>query len=128
MIQKDKVKDGIARQYAIELGHDCYFEYRFDEVRRWRFDFCLPAIMVAIEVDGGAFSKRNYKDKDGQQITTVGGRHNSATGFLNDMEKLNAATSKGWRVFRTTPSKHFDVVPLIKKLLMKDLDMNGIRD
>lgn len=62
-------------------------EYRFDETRRWRFDFAWPAQKVAVEVDGG---------------TWVGGRHTSGSGFAADIEKLNRATTLGWRVLRYT--------------------------
>lgn len=62
-------------------------EYRFDEVRMWRFDFAWPEHRVAVEVDGGTWS---------------GGRHNRGAGFEADAEKINAATALGWRVFRYT--------------------------
>lgn len=60
-------------------------EYRFDEARRWRFDFAMPERKIAIEVDGGVFS---------------GGRHTTGKGFEADLEKLNRAVTLGWRVLR----------------------------
>lgn len=63
-------------------------EYRFAPPRRWRFDWANRKHMLAIEEEGGAF---------------VGGRHTSGSGFLNDMEKYNAAVLLGWRVLRVTP-------------------------
>jgi very-short-patch-repair endonuclease len=72
-----------------DLGVECVKEYKFHPVRRWRFDFAIPAYKIAIEVEGGVWT---------------GGRHTSSTGFLKDMEKYNTATSMGWRVFRTTPN------------------------
>ena len=27
-------------------------EYRFDDVRKWRFDFAWPSLMFAVEVEG----------------------------------------------------------------------------
>lgn len=71
-----------------DLGAECVREYRFHPTRRWRFDYAIPAHRVALEVEGGVWT---------------GGRHISPTGFLGDMEKYNAATLMGWRVFRTTP-------------------------
>lgn len=62
-------------QFAVSIG------------RRWRFDFAWPDRMLAVEIDGGAFS---------------GGRHTRGTGFVEDCRKLNAATLMGWRVLRFT--------------------------
>jgi len=63
-------------------------EYRFHPDRRWRFDFAWPASMVAVEIDGRAWHVRG------------GGRHAQDS----DREKLNAAASLGWRVFRFSPA------------------------
>lgn len=66
-------------------------EYRFHPVRRWRFDLCWPDKgLVALEVEGGIWNN---------------GRHTRGLGFLKDMEKYNAATMMGWRVFRVTPQQ-----------------------
>ncbi len=65
-------------------------EYRFAPPRRWRFDYAWPHHKVALEVEGGVFS---------------GGRHTRGAGFLNDMEKYNAATLAGWKVLRVTPKE-----------------------
>ena len=62
-------------------------ELRFHPGRRWAFDFAWPDFMVAVEIEGGIYS---------------GGRHVRPTGFENDCEKYNAATSEGWRVYRYT--------------------------
>lgn len=62
-------------------------EYRFDKIRRWRFDMAWPEHMVAVELDGGVYS---------------GGRHVRGKGFEGDLEKMNAAMAQGWRVFRFT--------------------------
>lgn len=71
-----------------ELRADCVKEYRFHPKRKWRFDYALPDHKIAVEVEGGVWS---------------GGRHTSPKGFLNDIEKYNAAALMGWRLFRVTP-------------------------
>jgi hypothetical protein len=65
-------------------------EYCFAEGigRQWRFDFCFPKEMVAIEVEGGT--------KFGKS------RHSRGKGYENDLEKYNCATRMGWRVYRYT--------------------------
>ncbi len=65
-------------------------ELRFHATRKWRFDFAWPECKLAIEIDGGAWTK---------------GRHTRGRGFVADMEKLNAATVLGWRVLRFTPAQ-----------------------
>jgi very-short-patch-repair endonuclease len=63
-------------------------EYRFHPSRRWRFDFAWPLYKIAVEVDGGIYSR---------------GRHVRGTGFERDAEKRNAAVLAGWRVLHFTP-------------------------
>jgi very-short-patch-repair endonuclease len=63
-------------------------EYRFHPRRRWRFDFAWPRYKVAVEVDGGIYSR---------------GRHVRGSGFERDAEKRNAAVLAGWRVLHFTP-------------------------
>ena len=62
-------------------------EYRFDPIRRWRFDFAWPEQLIAIEVEGGTWRR---------------GRHNRPVGFEKDCEKYNAAARAGWCVLRYT--------------------------
>lgn len=64
-------------------------EYRFHDVRRWRFDFAWPESRVALEVEGGVWT---------------GGRHTRGAGFSKDMAKYNEAASMGWIIIRCTPS------------------------
>ncbi len=62
-------------------------EYRFDALRRWRFDRAWLVSKVAVEIEGG---------------TWVKGRHSRGAGMRKDAEKYNAATLQGWRVLRFT--------------------------
>jgi len=62
-------------------------EYRFAPPRRWRFDFCWPDKLLAVEAEGGVYSR---------------GRHVRPVGFEKDAEKYNAAVVAGWRVLRFT--------------------------
>lgn len=73
-----------------ELGVKVLMEYRFSPRRKWRFDYAIPQHRVALEVEGGIWTR---------------GRHTRPKGFLGDIEKYNTATLMGWKVLRTTPSE-----------------------
>jgi len=60
-------------------------EFRFYPERKWRFDFCFPAQLIGIEIEGG---------------TWTGGRHNRGAGFEKDAEKYNQAAKMGYRILR----------------------------
>lgn len=79
-------------------------EHKFHPDRKWRFDFCWPEKLVALEVEGGIWT---------------GGRHTRGSGFTKDMEKYNAAASMGWRVLRTTPKELCmqETIDLVRKCL-----------
>ncbi len=62
-------------------------EYRFHPVRMWRFDFALPELKLAYEVEGGQWSK---------------GRHQQPRGFERDAIKYVTAQLAGWKVYRLT--------------------------
>lgn len=62
-------------------------EYRFAKPRRWRFDFAWPDERLAVECEGGVYSR---------------GRHVRPSGFKADAEKYNAAAMLGWTVLRYT--------------------------
>lgn len=61
-------------------------EFKFHDIRKWRFDLAWPDKKVAIEIDGGAFA-------------FGGGKHMQP----RDLEKLNTAAAMGWKVYRFSP-------------------------
>lgn len=63
-------------------------EHKFAHDRRWRMDYANLSLCICLEVEGGVWTL---------------GRHTRGTGFLNDMQKYNAATLAGWAVLRCTP-------------------------
>ena len=63
-------------------------EWIFAQPRKWRFDYAWPEYKIALEVEGGIWTR---------------GRHTRGAGFLKDIEKYNAAAALGWLVLRTTP-------------------------
>ena len=93
-------------------GVEVVKEHMFHYTRKWRFDYAIPELKVAIEIDGGVW---DY------------GRHNRPQGYINDMEKLNTAASMGWLVLRFTTQDRLmmPTLLLIKKtveLRMKELE------
>lgn len=62
-------------------------EFHFHPERRWRWDFCWPDRLLALEIEGGVFT---------------GGRHGRGAGIVKDIEKSNAAALLGWRTLRAT--------------------------
>lgn len=66
-------------------------EYRFAKEigRKWRFDFAFVPEKVAVELEGGVYSR---------------GRHVRGRGFEKDAEKYNKAVEMGWAVLRFTGS------------------------
>ena len=72
----------------IEAGFTGYVrEYKFHPKRGFRFDFCFKDIKLALEVNGGVYSK---------------GGHTSGPGYSKDMEKLALAAIEGYTVIQMT--------------------------
>lgn len=91
-------------------GCDPVREYWFAKhlKRKWRFDFAWPDLKVAVEIEGGTFSRG-------------GGRHGRGGGHHKDCDKYNRATILGWKVLRFS-SVHLtrtpdDVVDLVAEAM-----------
>lgn len=79
-------------------------EHRFAPPRRWRFDYAFPEQRIALEVEGGVWTR---------------GRHTRGSGFLKDVEKYNEAALLGWTVLRTTPDKLYssETIEMLKRAI-----------
>jgi hypothetical protein len=87
--KRSKEKDWIAwnllywcNEHAVSLEE----EYRFHPERKWRFDWCIPSLLIAIEYEGGIFMKKSG--------------HSNFAGQNRDIDKYNSAQSLGWKVTR----------------------------
>lgn len=90
-IQSDAAKQHL--RWLFEAEYDGMIEeFQFHPTRKWRFDFALPQLRCAIELDGGTF----------QSVRTG---HSSGVGLRAWREKNNAAMSLGWRVWHYAPEE-----------------------
>ncbi len=90
-------------------------EYRFHPTRMWRFDYALPFFRIAIEVEGGVWTR---------------GRHTRPKGFLGDVEKYNTAATMGWHVLRATPESLLThtFIETIKQTITNICKMNNTQN
>lgn len=86
-----------------ELGlPEAFREYLFWPGRRFRFDFAWPQVKVAVELEGGVFSR----GKSGHTM----GHH-----YHNNCTKYNQALMFGWRVIRLT-AKHLEDIEYLREV------------
>lgn len=80
------------------------WEFRFHPERKWRFDLCFVEHKLAIEIQGGLWTR---------------GRHTRGAALLKEYEKLNAAAALSWRILFVTPDQLCtqSTVSLIKQCL-----------
>lgn len=96
--KRSKEKDWIAEnllmwcnEHVVQLTQ----EHKFHPKRKWRFDYAIPDLKIAIEYEG-LISKKS--------------RHTTITGFTKDTEKYNAAIKGGWKVFRYTAINYRNLI------------------
>ena len=68
-------------------------EFIFSNERKFRFDWAVPQILVAIEYEG------IFSEKSG---------HTTLSGYKKDVEKYNLATKLGWKILRYTADNYLD--------------------
>lgn len=77
-------------------------ELRFHDQRKFRFDWAIPSLKIAIEYEGTVSEKS---------------RHTTIKGYSNDTTKYNLATINGWRVLRYTALTYKNLPTDLKKIL-----------
>ena len=94
-LNRKRANEAIERQYELFrrtlesfAGCKVVSEHKFHDTRKWRLDFAIVDLKIGIEIEGGVWS---------------GGRHTRGNGFVEDMEKYNAAVTLGWVILRFTP-------------------------
>lgn len=76
-------------------------ELRFDQDRKWRFDWAIPALKIAIEYEG---------------LNSEKSRHTTKRGFTADTDKYNRAQVLGWKVIRVTALNYKSLLQTLKTI------------
>lgn len=100
-----KKGNGSKAKYEIEMmlklaGYEYVKELKFHPTRKWRFDYCIPSLKIAVEYEG---------------IMSEKSRHTTITGMSGDCEKYNAAQAQGWKVLRFTALNYKNLITTIKE-------------
>lgn len=78
------------------------YEYKFDSVRKFKFDYANLRLKIAIEMEGGIFT---------------GTGHAKIGKYLKDMEKYNMAQIKGWVILRYAHGQESKIANDVKKAI-----------
>lgn len=97
--QKAWIRDQLL-QFCERRNFELAEEYQFHPVRKWRFDFAIVNLKVAVEYEG-IFSEKS--------------RHTTVTGFTGDATKYNTAVADGWDVYRLTAKNYKSLTEIIEK-------------
>lgn len=109
---KQAQKDMFMMLIEKELQVDVWPEFFFSTERLYRIDYAIPTmakspqLKIAIEVNGGVWSKGNSG-------------HSSGKGILRDYEKANLLQSLGWKLITITPDQMLtsETVELVKSVI-----------
>lgn len=103
-LEKDTIKTVLwvlKRENSIP---DYVEEFQFHPIRKFRFDWAIPSIKIAIEYEG------LMSEKSG---------HTTISGYTKDCEKYNLACVCGWKVLRYTAKNYTNIENDLKKILKK---------
>jgi very-short-patch-repair endonuclease len=103
-------KDLFQRIIEKETGILIDKEVQFHSKRKFKFDYAIPELKIAIEQEGGVYTKQ---------------AHGSVTGILRDIEKYTLAASCGWVILRFLPNQMltdyaFDTIKRTVKSIKED--------
>ena len=101
-IEKDTIHAILDMLKLTNQIEDYVTELQFNENRKFRFDWAIPSLRVAIEFEG---------------IMSAKSRHTTVTGYTNDCVKYNLATCSGWRVLRYTAKNYLNLEKDLIKML-----------
>jgi hypothetical protein len=73
-------------------------EWTFHPTRKWRFDYAVPNLKLAMEIQG--HGRGAWCPVCGRSNST--GRHGQPWGMENDIEKFGEAQAMGWTILLVT--------------------------
>ena len=79
-------------------------ELEFSQERKFRFDWAIPDLMLAIEYEG------IFSEKSG---------HTTISGYKKDVIKYNFATKLGWKLLRYTADNYLDIENDLRKITLQ---------
>lgn len=102
--KKSKEKNWIALNllfWCNEHGVTLQEEYHFHQKRKWRFDWCIDSLKIAVEYEG-IFSEKS--------------RHTTISGYTADVDKYNAATVDEWKIIRLTAKNYKTIIETLNAM------------
>lgn len=103
------ILESLAQKYGLLLEE----EVVFDSIRQYRFDYCFESLKIAIEFDGGVWSKKPMG-------------HNTGEGITRDIEKGNLAQLKGYVFLRFTyQQKKSYLLDTVEQIIKNKLHANN---
>ena len=109
-VKHTKEKNELAKQIFFSLLDSAGLErpiteHAFHTTRKWRFDYCWPQHMIALEVEGGIFTN---------------GRHSRGAGMKEDFNKYNEAAIMGWRIIKVVPTElnSMNTIKMLRRILL----------
>jgi len=103
-IEKDTICAILDKYKLTKLIDDYVLEHKFDEVRKFRFDWAIPSLKIGIEFEG---------------LISEKSRHTTIKGYSGDCSKYNYATCLGWVVLRYTVINYLELEKDLMKLINK---------
>lgn len=89
----------VLSEYCKVNGYSLLTEHRFHDARKFRFDWAIKEVMIAVEYEG---------------LNSEKSRHTTKSGFTTDATKYNLAQEAGWRVYRFTALNYLEIENVLK--------------
>jgi len=89
----------VLTDYCKANGYTLLTEHRFHDARKFRFDWAIKEVMIAVEYEG---------------LNSEKSRHTTKTGYTRDSDKYNLCQQLGWKVYRFTSLNYLEIEKVLK--------------